>query len=76
MKWPNSELTHKSWVGEWVWRCKNLNKDTNPKLIKSVALENVLRSSETVATPLHGLDLGQAWAKMPKKNLHATQNDT
>ena len=36
---------------------------------KSDALKNATRSFETVVTPLHGLELGEAWAKkliMPK----------
>ena len=35
------------------------------------------RSSETVVTPLHGLEFGQAWVKKLKtpKTLQATEND-
>ena len=40
------------------------------------AMENAPRSSETVVTPLHGLELGQAWVKnLMLKTLQATQND-
>ena len=52
MKWPNSEETHR-----WVW-CGNIsNKDSKPKPRKGDALENASKSSETVVTPLLGLEL-------------------
>ena len=38
-------------------------------------MEDALRSSGSVVTPLHGSDFGQAWLKKIPKTLHLTQND-
>ena len=63
MKWPKSEQTHKltevCGFGAAIFQTKIRSRSRE----KSDALENAPGSSETMVTPLHGLELGQAGGK-------------
>ena len=64
----------------WVWSgniCIKQRFEAEADKKSGDALENAPRCSETVVTPLHGLELSQAWVTNLKcqKALQAMQND-